>query len=55
MVLSEEKVIITKYHETFPLSDMWTTPCLGGAVVYCQAHTRLFQDQLSNVKVGKNS
>jgi hypothetical protein len=47
MALSEEKRIIQKSHETVPLRDMWTNPCLSGAVFYCQAHTRPFEDQLS--------
>jgi hypothetical protein len=33
MALSEGKNC-KKYHETVPLNDMRTTPCLGRAVVY---------------------
>jgi hypothetical protein len=54
MALSAEKIRI-KSHEAVPLRDMWTTPCLGRAVVYRQAYTRLFENLLSHVRVSKNS
>ncbi len=42
--------------ETDSLFEMWTSPCLGGAAFYRQAHLRPFADQLShrNENVGQN-